>query len=170
MIDKVQQIKEENADILELPMFKEMYSRLADGYKYQPRKDDELKEIAKCLYHGTIFSDRHLKYYNQYLIPNIFMPLALGAFPDITWDMETREGKIINLILYDLEPEYNKRRDEYKKNIGFIYEYIDKAGPRGINGFPIFMSFNILSIDDTDRMFKYYEKYKEIQEKINDQL
>lgn len=170
MSEKTQQIKEENAEIMELPLFKEMYTRLVDGYKYTPRTDDELKEIAKCLYHGTIFSDRHLKDYNKHLLPNIFMPLALGAFQDISWDMESREGKIINLILGDLEPEYIKRKEEYKKSIGFIYEYVDKAGPMAINGNPIFTSFNILSIDDTDRMFNYYEKYKELQEKINDQL
>jgi hypothetical protein len=170
MSENVQKIKEENAEIMEMPLFKDMYSRLVDGYKYKSRTDDELKEIAKCLYHGSIFSDRHLGTHNQHMLPSIFMPLALGAFPDITWDMESREGKIINLILCDLEPEYNKRRDKYKKDIGFIYEYVKNAGPMAINGFPIFTSFNMLSKKDTDRMFLYYDKYKELQEKINDQL
>jgi len=34
------------------------------------------------------------------------------------------------------------------QNIGVIYEYISKAGPRSINGYPCFFSFRILNKAD----------------------
>jgi len=42
-----------------------------------------------------------------------------------------------------------------------LYEFYDKAAPRGINGFPIFYSVNIVSKIDSDRFLEMYKKYEE---------
>lgn len=44
MSDKIQQIKEENTEIMELPLFKEMYSTLVNSWIYNTRTDDELNQ------------------------------------------------------------------------------------------------------------------------------
>jgi hypothetical protein len=38
--------------------------------------------------------------------------------------------------------------EEAAKHIGALYEYVDKAGPRSVNGKPIFMSMHLLHEDD----------------------
>ena len=66
---------------------------------------------------------------------------------------------------YDVEYKYYK---EVKlESIGMVYEYLDKAGPTGINGKPCFFSLRLLNKDDTKKVFDYYEKYKEIREKVD---
>ena len=50
---------------------------------------------------------------------------------------------------------------------GMIYEYYDKAGPRGFNGMPTFMSFRILNKEDTDYVL---EKYKKFQKMIDEEI
>lgn len=52
--------------------------------------------------------------------------------------------------------------DELNENPpGMIYEYIDKAGPRAVNGMPMFMSLKMVSIDDAKKIFDFYHKIKE---------
>lgn len=53
------------------------------------------------------------------LLPMIFMPLGFGALAD--WDVES---------------------------IGTIVGDMEKAGPRGINGYPMFMSFEVIGVED----------------------
>jgi hypothetical protein len=47
------------------------------------------------------------------------------------------------------------------EDIGMLYEYNDKAGPRGINGYPMFTSCNIVSKADTKKFLEVYKKYEE---------
>lgn len=47
-----------------------------------------------------------------------------------------------------------------------IYEYLDKAGPRSVNGMPMFMSANILNLADFQAWLPMYEKYVEQQEEF----
>ena len=65
-------------------------------------------------------------------LPMVFMPIALGAFKE--------------------DFDINK--------IGLIYEYIDKAGPRSINGMPCFMSFRWINRDDFDRVVVKFNEVK----------
>jgi hypothetical protein len=55
------------------------------------------------------------------MIGMVFMPLGLGGLGD-----------------YDID------------QIGCVYEWLDKAGERGINGFPMFMSCKVIHKDDWD--------------------
>lgn len=57
-------------------------------------------------------------------------------------------------------------RDEFLKNIGMLYEEYSKAGPRGINGMPIFFSCKIVSIEDTKRFREMYTAYCDMREKF----
>jgi len=92
------------------------------------KTDDELKQIAEDIYRDKIFSQLHIKRPED--VPTSFMVLRLVG-PEIIDEIES--GKIF-----------------------FIYEYMDKAGPRSINGMPVFGSFKYLNKDDTEKMLKYY--------------
>lgn len=98
-------------------------------------KDEELKELAKDLYSGRIFTDRHLDEHID--IQSVFMALMF-------LESETKAGK----DFFDSKP-------------ALIYEYLDQAGPMSINGYPMFFSFRYLNQVECDKMFSYYEKIKE---------
>ena len=97
------------------------------------KTEDELKEIAIGIHAGTIFTDRHIKDTN--MLTSVFMPIIFGAF---------KEAK-------DIE------------NVGLIYEHLSEAGPRSVNGYPSFMSMNILDHAEAKRVFEMYDKLKEIK-------
>ena len=101
--------------------------------KWEPHTDEELKEIAQALLDGRIFSDRHVQEPSQ--LPQHFMVLGL------------------------LEPEQSKELAEM--GVDFIYEYVEQAAPRSINGLPCFFSMRMLTRDETVRMTKFYAKMKE---------
>jgi hypothetical protein len=51
-----------------------------------------------------------------------------------------------------------------KLDIGMFYEYMDKAGPRSINGMPCFFSVQYLNRGDFE---KFIIKYKEVKELLD---
>lgn len=51
-------------------------------------------------------------------------------------------------------------RPKYLDQWGMIYEYIDKAGPRAINGRPSFFSFRILHADDLPHFLDLYREVR----------
>ena len=67
-----------------------------------------------------------------------------------------------DLVWHEVECKYYK--ENYLSSIGLIYEYIDKAGPRSINGLPNFFSMRLLNKEDALKVDGYYIKYKEIRE------
>ena len=95
----------------------------------QELESKDLKQIALDLYAGKIFCDRHCTNDNE--IRMVFMPLSL------------------------MKPEQVQELAD--KKVAFIYEYIDKAGPRSVNGMPMFMSFRVLTEDQFNRMSKFHE-------------
>jgi len=147
----------------------ETYKKLTESHYHNERTDDDLKIIAKDLYNQKIFSSSHIPEHSTHLINSIFMVLMFLS-SNIDWRDDSRMNKLIHIYLAHLEKDYAKRYDEYINDIGFVYEQLDKAAPRGINGYPIFFSCGILSKKDTNRMFVFYEKYKELQEKIEDEF
>lgn len=98
----------------------------------------DLKTIAIDLYEGRIFTSDMVGPHNTAGL--IFMPLLFGAFKD-------------------------KTEDE-KKDIALIYEYYDKAGPRGINGKPIFTSLQWLNREEFALMIPFFEAYKKLKEEF----
>lgn len=101
------------------------------------KTDTELKQLAADIYDNKVFTDRHIRGGGNDL-QMIFLPIALGAFSDM------------------------KKKEREK--VSLIYEYISKAGPRSINGYPIFMSVNYLTKEEHNRMNTFYEAYKQIKD------
>ena len=93
-------------------------------------KDEKLKQIAKDFLDVKIFSNFHLNKDRD--------DLMMHFYPLIFMTEELRK-KIL-----DEKPM-------------MIYEYYDKAGPRGINGKPIFMSMSILFHEDFEVFLKYHK-------------
>jgi len=56
---------------------------------------------------------------------------------------------------------------EELEKIGDFFEYMEKAGPRSVNGYPCFMSFNILSKHDFPL---FWEKLKKLYAAIDGAL
>jgi hypothetical protein len=98
------------------------------------KTDEELKRIAIDLYDGKIFSDRHFRSPEE---AQSFFGLVFMVF------------SLTNMKL---------------KNIAFVYEYFSAAGPRGINGYPIFTSCRYLNKSDTKKMFGFFEEYKKLKD------
>jgi len=96
--------------------------------------NQELKKLAVEIFEGRVFTNRHC---NEHELTSVFMPLVFGAFE-------------------------NKTKNE-RDDIGLIYEYVDKAMPMAINGKPTFASMRYLDKRKTEVMFKYYDKYKALQ-------
>jgi len=57
-------------------------------------------------------------------------------------------------------------RGVFWRNLGVIWEYIDKAGPRSINGHPSFFSHRLLSLSDWHRAHKAYVREMERRQNI----
>ena len=109
--------------------------------KRTPRTDDELKQIAKDIVGGLVFTDRHIPPDDRKaMLPMVFMPLM---FAD------------------------EKAIEQMKKDkIATLYEYYSKAGSRGINGYPIFASMYMLDDDEAKKVWEYHDKMQEALEKI----
>jgi len=103
------------------------------------KTDEELKQIAVDLYDGKILCDQQVTDTNA--LPLIFMPLAF---------MGTDDAK--------------KMQDD---KIALIYEYYDQAGPRGINGYPSFFSMQVLNMEESEKMFNYFNRYKRLKDNFN---
>lgn len=105
---------------------------------YKPLTCEEIKKLADDIYKGMVFTDRHIQ--NPDDISRVFIPLALLKKEQI------EELKV--------------------DSPGLIYEYMDKAGPRSINGMPMFCSFRFLSQEDAKKVNEKYFQIKEVIEKV----
>jgi hypothetical protein len=93
--------------------------------------NSEIKQLAVDVYSSKVFTSRQIAEGEAaHLLGMIFMPLLF------------------------MDAEQHKELD----NTAFIYEYYDKASPRGINGYPIFMSLRMFPKEHFDKFLKYYKK------------
>lgn len=156
-------------DVKEGSKYSEKFKELSNEWKHVEHTDEELKQIAMDLYHNKIFSNFHIPQHSKYLITSVFMPIIF--MNHINWDTEnTRENKIIRVMLEDLEKGFHERYQKYIDNVGMIYEEYSKASPQAINGLPTFFSMKILSKNDTDKMWIFHDKYKELQDKAKEDM
>lgn len=51
-------------------------------------------------------------------------------------------------------------------NAGALYEYLNNAGPRAINGYPIFFSCRVLTVDDLGLVQKHVDTLKKQREEF----
>jgi len=52
------------------------------------------------------------------------------------------------------------------RNIGGIYEYVNQAGPRAINGYPMFMTMQFMTDKDREAIIPMIKEYVELQAKF----
>lgn len=105
------------------------------------RTRNELKQLAKDIHAGSVFTDRNVRPGDQErMLSMIFMPL-------IFLDEETIEK-------WKEDPP------------GMFYEYIEKAMPTGVNGYPMFMSMSYLTKKEAEIVVEYYEKVDEALKNI----
>lgn len=146
------------------------------NWEHHINTEEELKELVRAVYDCKVFTSLQCP---DYLIGSVFMvAMFMGAppteprFPEKTGDIrKDRKNKILHL---DALEQWRKdmkeweddttKREEYFKNIGMLYEYYGTELPRGINGYPMFMSCRIVSIEDTKRFREMYGKYEKMRE------
>lgn len=94
---------------------------------YSLKTDAECEQIAQNIVAGHIFHSGMISQHEkQHILPMVFMPLAF---------MDTEAVKSL------MEDE-----------IYVIYEYLNKAGPGGVNGYPSFFSMCVLNKTDAERV------------------
>jgi hypothetical protein len=98
--------------------------------------DERIKEIGIDLYKGLIFTS--LQVQNPSDIGMVFMPI----------------------LLMD-----ENQMAEFKELKPFvIFEYFDKAGPRSINGYPIFWSCCHATKEEWEKIYDIYSKMKRFED------
>jgi len=97
-----------------------------------------LNRIAKDIVGNLIFTTNHIRQGDEKLLGMIFLPILLGGAS-------------------------SKPHIETLAAGGMIYEYYDKAAPRGINGYPIFYSCYTMGAEETKMV---WEKITRIQKAI----
>lgn len=90
----------------------------------EPLTAEALKTLADDIRAGRIFTSAHIATHDN-VLGLVFMPLAFMSAED----------------------------RETLRDVGMAYEYLDKAGPRCINGYPMFFSVRLLSKEDTEKVF-----------------
>lgn len=66
-------------------------------------------------------------------------------------------------LLGMLDPPMTK---EYADQVGAIYESLDKALPRGVNGYPMFTSLRFLHADDLPELIRLVEEKRRVLETL----
>ena len=102
--------------------------------KYVNRSKKKIKEIALALYKGEIFTSMQVRENDQNLLGSIFMPLLFSEQELIDWMKDNK--------------------------ITVFYEYLSEAGPRSINGYPIFFSMKMMDDKDWQAVYTQYEAIK----------
>lgn len=146
------------------------------------KSDEDLKRIAKDIYNGLIFTDRHCGNSDVSMVFMVLMFMGPKSpekpkHPNDPTSLEnSRDNAIYDVIQRDADQAkweedmkwYHKECEYYEKeqlnSIGLVYEYLSEAGPMAVNGKPTFFSLRLLNKVDTEKMFEYYEQYKSIRE------
>jgi hypothetical protein len=106
-----------------------------------PRMSDEdLRQWVLDFLADRVFTSLHIPTGHQDMLGTVFMPLALGGLQKV--------------------PE------EEIQNIGLFWEYMHTAGPRAVNGLPMFMSMRFMHRDDAERAFKAIDRERKRQQEI----
>lgn len=91
------------------------------------KSDSELHELAFDIVAGKIFTDRQLS--DRDMLHMCFMALIFCS---------TEQLQLV-------------------ADAGMIYEYVDKAGPMGVNGNPCFFSFQFISKEEVEKLLPMIE-------------
>jgi hypothetical protein len=106
-----------------------------EGVWPPPLSDNVLRQFVVDYLGRSIFTDQDMGKQRKDLL-SVFMPVGLGCYDD--------------RAIFELA------------NIGIFYEYLEKAGPRSVNGFPVFFSVRVMSIADAERCLAAIKKQMEV--------
>ena len=109
----------------------------APAKKSPPKTDAEIAALAEAIYKGQIFTDRHL-HNPKSDMTLVFVALALTNLRTVIREFKAMTG----------EP------------VGMVYEYLNKAGPVGVNGMPMFFSCSFLTQSEATRVWAKYDAIK----------
>jgi len=102
----------------------------------------ELKKLAKDIYDGLVFTDRHLAASDEYTLEDF--------------------GRDMLIVFRPLSMFNDRQLQDIKDNKpSMFYEYIDKASGFNDAGLPIFMSFQFLIKEEEELLQKFYNELKE---------
>lgn len=112
---------------------------------YDALSDESIFEIAEGIHKGKIFTSNHVRKGDEQCVSMIFMVMMFNDDPSfIPWMLRCK--------------------------IYVLFEYMDKASPRGINGYPIFTSCNFLDQSDWKRVCDVLKKLEESESKIKAEM
>lgn len=97
----------------------------------------EINQLAQDIHAGKVFTDRHVREARDLML--VFMPLAFLQGEDL----------------------------EKMNDVGMVYQYMNEAGPRGINGMPSFTSFRTVNKAD---LLLVLEKVRKIRSAVDSAL
>ena len=108
------------------------------------KTDEELRALARDRVEGRIFTDRDCP---PELLASCFMVAALGGLTEIV--------------------RFTKEHPNSPERLGLVYEYLTEAGERGVNGYPMFMSIQVLNAADREKIAGYIDEYLALQRTFN---
>ena len=137
------------------------------NWKHFELTEQELKELVRNVYDGKVFTSLQCRHDWQ----SVFMvSLFLGSPPSqtsLTGNIKTdRRNKLEYMRDCEIYKQETPEREKYIDDIGMFYENISEAGPRSINGYPMFFSCKIVSKEDTKRFVEMYNKYIKMREEF----
>mgnify|MGYP001619625825 FL=1 len=95
------------------------------------RTDAQLRKLGEDLYKGLIYRDLQMPPNQSEQLGMVFVPIY---FMD------------------------KKAIAKFKKKKPYVlFEYLDRAGPRSVNGMPMFMSFQFCTKPEWKKVVAYYE-------------
>lgn len=96
------------------------------AYEYKRKTEAELEQLAQDLVAGRVFHSSMVA--DPKMLGMVFMVLSF---------LDREQAEALQAA-----------------DIASFYEYLDKAGPRSVNGMPCFFSHQSLDLHDTKELFK----------------
>lgn len=93
--------------------------------------DEDKKRFVDDFCSGRVFTMHQVR--QQDLVGTLFMPIAFGALAEYT-------------------PK------SLKENLGTVWEYMNQAGPRALNGYPMFFSCHLMHKKDWEELLPMIEE------------
>lgn len=98
-----------------------------------PKTPQELRQLAVDIVGGRVFTSNHIpESVPPETIMQIFIPFGIAI---------AQGGEAARTLM--------------EGDIGMIYEYLSAAGSRGVNGYPSFLSFRMLTHAETEQVCQH---------------
>ncbi len=120
--------------------FQDDWNTLKPGFPLERLPEEDVRKFVLDFLAGQIFTSAQVRGGDPTILGMVFMPVFFGTFS-----------------------AYNPQSLE---DIGILWEYMDRAGPRSINGYPIFTSMRVMHRLDWERAKKAIVREQERQKAI----